>query len=39
MIQGDLTMEEREDLEDQLIAARDELLDTRTLSSSTWSTN
>ena len=25
--QGDLTMEEREDLEDQLIAVRDELLD------------
>ena len=25
--QGDLTMEEREDLEDQLIAVRDQLLD------------
>ena len=35
--QGDLTMEEREELENQLIAVRDELLtETRTLSSSTY---
>ena len=38
--QGDLTMEEREDLTVLLIAVRDELLtETRTLRSSTWSTN